>query len=198
MRSILLAIVVASIGVVLAGCDNAALLRHDAASQEAAASARSPIVNSAAPDFSLPDQDSQQVTLSKTKGQWVVLYFYPKDDTPGCTCEATEFTHVIEQFRDMHAAVYGVSTDSVQTHKLFITKYKLGLNLLSDSDHHVMSAYGAYVTSRLGDAPYERVIRSTVLIDPQGVIRYHWPEVIPSGHAERVRAKLAELQSKPK
>jgi peroxiredoxin Q/BCP len=191
-----LALLAGVFGAALVGCgnDSSLSLLEAAKVHEEAAASRSPVINTAAPDFTLPDQDARGVTLSKLHGQWVVVYFYPQDDTPGCTCEATEFTRVIEQFRNMKAALYGVSNDSVDTHKFFIAKYKLGLNLLSDRDHKVMSDYGAWVTSRLGEKTYGRVIRSTVLIDPQGIVRYHWPEVIPSGHAERVRAKLAELQ----
>lgn len=161
---------------------------------EEAASARSPIVGDRAPDFSLPDQTGKTVTLAGLRGQWIVLYFYPKDDTPGCTCQATEFTRLIGQLRDMNARVYGVSDDSVATHKIFVEKFSLGLDLLSDPDHKVMKEYGAWVTARLGDKTYERVIRTTMIIDPKGVIRHHWPEVIPEGHAQRVREKLAQLQ----
>jgi peroxiredoxin Q/BCP len=162
---------------------------------EDAASARSPIVGLAAPDFSLKDQNGRTVTLAGLRGQWVVLYFYPKDDTPGCTCEATEFTKLMGHLRDLNARVYGVSDDSVATHQVFVEKFKLGLDLLSDSDHTVMRCYGAWVTARLGDKTYDRVIRSTMIIDPQGIIRYHWPEVIPEGHAQRVREKLRALQA---
>ena len=137
------------------------------------------------------------MTLGQLRGQWVVLYFFPKDDTPGCTCEATEFSKLIGQFKGMNAKVYGVSADSIATHRIFVDKYNLGIGLLSDPDHKVMRGYGAWVESSLGEKQYERVIRSTVIIDPAGVIRYHWPEVIPKGHAERVHEKLAMLQAKP-
>jgi peroxiredoxin Q/BCP len=138
------------------------------------------------------------VTLSGLRGQWVVLYFYPQDDTPGCTCEATEFTSLLAKFRQMNAQVYGISADSSASHKLFITYYNLGLNLLSDPDHAVMKRYGAWVEAALGDKAYERVIRSTLIIDPKGIVRYHWPEVIPQGHADRVRQRLEQLQAQAK
>jgi peroxiredoxin Q/BCP len=166
--------------------------------QEDAASSRSPAMNRPAPDFTLKDQDGKSVTLSKLRGQWVVLYFYPQDDTPGCTCEATEFTQVLGTLRGMNAKVYGISPDPPSSHKAFIKAYKLGLDLLSDEDHKVMSEYGAWVEASLGDKKYGRVIRSTMCIDPQGVIRYHWPEVIPKGHAQRVRQKLEQLQAQHK
>jgi peroxiredoxin Q/BCP len=162
--------------------------------QEEAASARSPAIGKTAPDFSLKDQDDRTVKLSALRGQWVILYFYPKDDTPGCTCQATEFTNLLTHFRDMNARILGVSEDSVQTHKAFVDRYKLGLDLLSDPTHQVMRSYGAFADVALGSTRYGRVIRCTYLMDPKGIIRYHWPEVIPEGHARRVRQKLAALQ----
>ena len=165
--------------------------------QEEAASSRSEIVGSAAPEFSLANQDGQTVALSSLRGQWVVLYFYPKDDTPGCTTEATEFTGLLDGgFRPLGARVLGVSADPAESHRSFRAKFDLGVDLLSDPEHKVMTSYGAWVAAALGDKPYGRVIRSTVLIDPTGIIRYHWPEVIPAGHAERVKEKLAELKAK--
>jgi thioredoxin-dependent peroxiredoxin len=167
--------------------------------QEEAASARSEIVGISAPDFSLPDQNRKLVQLSALRGQWVVLYFYPKDDTPGCTTEATEFTGLLAgTFRQVGARVLGISADSVESHRSFRDKFGLGVDLLSDPDHKVMSAYGAWVSAALGQKSYGRVIRSTLLIDPAGVIRYHWPEVIPEGHAQRVEKKLTELGARPK
>ena len=164
-----------------------------------AASARSEIVGSPAPDFSLPDQDGRSIRLSALHGQWVVLYFYPKDDTPGCTTEATEFTGLmVGGFRPLGARVLGISADAVASHRDFSAKFELGVDLLSDPDHKVMSMYGAWVLASLGDKSYGRVIRSTLLVDPAGVIRYHWPEVIPEGHAERVKQKLTELQARSK
>ena len=181
---------------VLTGCPGPAFKSE--AKQEEAASERSQAVNSPAPDFTLSDQNGGPVTLSKLQGQWVVLYFYPQDDTPGCTCEATEFTSLLERFKNMNALVYGISGDSPSSHRAFIGAYKLGLNLLSDADHKVMRQYGAWVDASLGDKTYGRVIRTTMIIDPRGVIRYHWPEVVPNGHADRVRQKLAQLQAQYK
>ncbi len=176
------------------GCEEMKL----AASHEEAASARSPITNSPAPDFTLPDQDGKMVTLGTLRGKWVVLYFYPKDDTPGCTCEATEFTKLMGQLRGMNAEVYGVSADSPETHEVFIEKYSLGLNLLSDRDHKVMTNYGAWVETGLGDKKYGRTIRTTLIIGPDGIIRRAWPEVIPEGHAGRVKEWLGKLQAASK
>lgn len=165
-----------------------------AAATEDAASATSPAVGEPAPQFTLPDQDDETVRLKDHRGRWVVLYFYPKDDTPGCICEATEFTELLFRFKDMNAVVYGVSEDTSESHRRFIDKFALGMNLLSDPDHEVMRSYGAWAATTIGGKPFERVIRSTVLVGPDGLIRHHWPEVIPKGHAERVRKRLAELQ----
>ncbi len=163
--------------------------------QEEAASMRSPILGLSAPDFSLTNQDGKPVTLAALRGQWVVLYFYPKDDTPGCTCQATQFNRLQDALKGMNTKVIGVSADSPAIHRLFADKFKLHIDLLSDPDHAVMGLYGAWVDARLGEKKYGRAIRSTILIDPQGVIRYHWPEVIPGGHADRVAEKLAILQA---
>ena len=170
----------------------------DPAVQEEAASKRSQVVGHKAPDFTLKDQNNKDVRLADLRGQWVVLYFYPADDTPGCTCQATEFTQLLSRFRQMNARVYGISADSPASHRDFIKHYNLGLDLLSDPGHRVMKEYGAFVTATLGEQQYGRVIRTTMLVDPEGVIRHHWPEVIPEGHADRVRAKLAMLQGKSK
>jgi thioredoxin-dependent peroxiredoxin len=161
---------------------------------ETAAAESSPLVNQPAPNFTLVDQNGKPVGLSSPRGQWVVLYFYPKDDTPGCTVQATEFTSLLGEFRNMNARVMGISADSPESHRDFIAKNDLKVTLLSDPQHEIMNQYGAWMDTKFSGTPYGRVIRSTFIIDPAGVIRYHWPEVIPEGHAARVRAKLADLQ----
>jgi peroxiredoxin Q/BCP len=162
-----------------------------AAEIETAAADRSPLTGKPAPDFALPNQDGETITLQAQKGRWAVLYFYPADGTPGCTCQAREFTKSHAQFQRLSAEVFGVSPDSVASHKNVVDKYNLKLDLLADPDQHVMEAYGASVKTAFG----RRVIRSTALIDPAGNIAYHWPEVIAQGHADRVRAKLDKLQA---
>ena len=155
----------------------------------------SPIrVGAKAPEFNLPDQDGVPVSLSSLRGSWVVLYFYPKDDTPGCTTEACEFTEGIEVFRGLDAVVLGCSADSPETHRTFIAKYDLAVRLLSDRDHKMMEAYGAWGEKSMYGRTTMGVIRSTVLIDPDGRIAFHWPKVKAAGHAEKVREKLAELR----
>lgn len=147
-----------------------------------------------APGFTLMDQDGAEVSLSDFKGRWVVLYFYPKDDTPGCTTEACEFTEGIEAFEALDAVVFGCSPDSPDKHRKFIAKHDLGVSLLSDPDHEVMEAYGAWGEKSMYGKVTQGVIRSTVLIDPKGRVAYHWPRVRANGHASAVRQKLAELR----
>ncbi|HUV67246.1 MAG TPA: peroxiredoxin [Sedimentisphaerales bacterium] len=161
---------------------------------EEAAAVVSPVKGKPAPDFTLPDQDKKPVTLSTFRSKWVVLYFYPKDDTMGCTLEAKDFTVLLPRFHEMNAEVLGVSEDSVQSHCDFIAKHRIKLTLLSDPDHQVMERYGAWVISSLGDLNYGRVIRTTMIVDPNGIIRHYMPEVMPQGHGERVLKKLTELQ----
>ena len=150
-----------------------------------------------APAFTLPDQDGKQVSLQDLRGRWVVLYFYPKDDTPGCTVEACEFTAALPAFRGLDAVVYGCSADGASAHQKFIAKHKLGIGLLTDADKKVMKAYGAYGKKLMYGKEVEGVIRSTALIAPDGVIAHHWPKVKAEGHAEAVRDALAALQGGP-
>jgi peroxiredoxin Q/BCP len=151
-------------------------------------------IGAKAPAFSLPDQDGKQVSLKDLSGRWVVLYFYPKDDTPGCTVEACEFTAAMPAFRGMDAVIYGCSADGATAHQKFIAKHKLGVGLLTDADKKVMKTYGAFGKKLMYGKEVEGVIRSTVLIAPDGVVAHHWPKVKAEGHAEEVRAALAGLQ----
>jgi peroxiredoxin Q/BCP len=149
-----------------------------------------------APGFKLPDQDGTLVSLSDYEGKWVVLYFYPKDDTPGCTTEACEFTAGIADFKGLSAEVLGCSPDSPETHRKFISKYDLGVRLLSDPDHGVMEIYGAWGEKNLYGRVTVGVIRSTVIIDPEGRVAHRWKRVKARGHAEKVRERLQKLQSR--
>ncbi len=152
-------------------------------------------VGNVAPSFTLVNQDGKKVTARDLKGQWVVLYFYPKDDTPGCTTEACEFTSILGQFDKLGATVMGVSPDPPERHQKFIAKHRLKLDLLSDPDHKAMERYGAWGEKSMYGKKMMGVIRSTVLIDPSGRIAHHWPKVKAAGHAKAVRQKLAELQA---
>jgi peroxiredoxin Q/BCP len=147
-----------------------------------------------APSFRLADQDDNTVSLADYSGRWLVLYFYPKDDTPGCTTEACDFSAGIKQFELLDCAVLGCSRDSAESHRKFIAKYKLRIPLLSDPDHKVMEKYGAWGEKVLYGKKSQGVIRSTVIVDPDGKVAWHWKKVQSKGHAEAVRARLADLK----
>ena len=146
-----------------------------------------------APMFTLPNQHNEKVALKDLAGQWVVLYFYPKDDTPGCTTEACEFTDNLRQFASLNARVVGVSPDSPDKHQKFIEKYNLKIDLLSDPEKNVMAKYGAFGIKKMYGREVQGVIRSTFLIDPKGKVAHAWRSVKAAGHAEKVREKLATL-----
>jgi peroxiredoxin Q/BCP len=148
----------------------------------------------AAPGFSLRDQDGRTRKLAEFKGRWVVLYFYPRDDTPGCTVEACEFSSGLEGFEKLDAEVLGCSPDSPESHRKFIAKHRLGITLFSDPDHEAMEVYGAWGDKVLYGRKFKGVIRSTVILDPAGKVAHHWKKVKAKGHAESVRAKLEELK----
>jgi thioredoxin-dependent peroxiredoxin len=152
-------------------------------------------VGKKAPAFTLQDEDGKKVKLADLAGQWVVLYFYPKDDTPGCTVEACEFTSGLSAFGKLDATVLGCSRDSPESHRKFIAKYKLKVKLLSDPEHEVMEKYGAWGEKENYGKKFMGVIRSTVLIDPAGQVAYHWATVKAAGHAGKVAEKLAELSA---
>lgn len=148
-------------------------------------------VGAAAPAVKLPDQNGKPVDLASFRGQWVALYFYPKNDTPGCTEEA-------KQFRDHHAAlkaknvaVVGVSVDDVDSHREFAAKNKLPFTLLADTDGRVAKAFGVLN----GFGPVKFAGRETFLIDPEGTIVYHYPDVNSRLHAAQVLADVQKLQS---
>ena len=151
-------------------------------------------VGQKAPEFCLPNQDEVEICLKDLKGKWVVLYFYPKDNTPGCTTEAKEFTEALKDFEELDAVVLGVSPQDCVSHRKFIEKHSLGVTLLCDTEHKVLKAYGAWGKKKLYGKEYEGVIRTTVLIDPDGNIAYIWPKVRVKGHVEKVKEKLQELK----
>ena len=150
-----------------------------------------------APDFCLPDQNGTEHCLKDYRGKWVVLYFYPRDNTSGCTAEAREFTELKPEFERLGAVILGVSKDSVQSHQKFVAKHNLGITLLSDPEHRVLETYGAWQLRRQCGRESWGTVRSTVLIDPEGRIVYHWPKVTKAkGHAEKVLLKLKEFLGK--
>jgi peroxiredoxin Q/BCP len=178
-----------------------ATAKKSAASKSAPAAGAKPAnpralaVGKPAPDFTLSDQDDKPVSLASLKGRWVVLYFYPKDDTPGCTVEACDFTSGLAGFEGMKATVLGCSADSTASHRKFIAKHKLKISLLSDPGKEMMSRYGAYGEKTLYGKVTTGIIRSTVIIDPQGHVAHHYTTVKAAGHADAVREKLAQLQA---
>ena len=147
-------------------------------------------VGSAAPSFTLPSQENLPVSLGDYKGKWVVLYFYPKDQTSGCTIEAHNFQRDLKKYEALNAVVLGVSLDTTDSHKAFCTKDSLTFKLLADPEHKVVDAYGS-----LGHfGPMTIASRNTFLIDPHGKIVKEWTKVDPTGHSAEVLAALAELK----
>lgn len=149
-----------------------------------------------APNFSLQDQHGNTKTLADFTGQWIVLYFYPKDDTPGCTTEACNFRDEREAIAEYgNAAVIGISKDSVASHKKFADKYDLNFTLLSDPEHEVIEAYGAWQEKSMYGRKYMGIQRMTVIIDPSGNIVKEYPKVSPAKHAAEIIADLKALQA---
>jgi len=156
----------------------------------AGASAAAPGAGSAAPDFSLPSQGNPSVNLKEFRGSWVVLYFYPKDQTPGCTREAHNFQADQAKYAERHAVVLGVSVDSVDSHKKFCAKEGLNFKLLADTDGKVTKSYGSLMN--LGVVKFAK--RNTFLIDPNGTIAKAYISVDPARHSGEVLAALNQLQ----
>ncbi len=151
-----------------------------------------PAAGTAAPAFQLPSQEGKSVSLQEFSGNWVVLYFYPKDFTSGCTIEAHNFQRDLAKYEKRKAVILGVSLDSVDSHKDFCTKEGLHFKLLADTDHSVATRYGALMT-------HEGTLyasRTTFLIDPKGIIRKVYEKVDPSTHSEEVLADLERLQAR--
>lgn len=146
-----------------------------------------------APGFVLPDADSNKVSLGDLHGSWVVLYFYPKDNTPGCTLEAIGFTGHASEFRNLNARVLGISPDSCESHKKFMFNYNLGITLLSDNDKKTVQDYGVWQKNNMFGKEFLGVARSTFLIDPSGIIKYIWGSVEVKNHVEEVIGTLKEL-----
>jgi peroxiredoxin Q/BCP len=146
------------------------------------------------PDFCLPNQDEEEICLRDIKGKWIVLYFYPKDNTPGCTTEACDFTQAQPDFSKLDAIVLGVSPDSPKKHRNFIEKKDLGITLLSDEDKEVCNLFGVWQLKKMCGREYMGVVRSTFIIDPDGKIAYKWEKVRVKGHVEKVKEKLEELR----
>lgn len=146
-----------------------------------------------APDFSLPANDGKTLSLSDFAGKPLVLYFYPKDNTPGCTTEAQDFTAALSDFTDCGAAVVGVSKDSVKKHDNFIAKYDLGIDLISDEEGTLCEAYGVWVEKKNYGRTYMGIERSTFLIAADGTINTVWRKVRVKGHVDAVLTAVKAL-----
>ena len=152
-------------------------------------------VNEKVKNFVLPNQNGEERKLSDYKGKWIVLYFYPKDYTSGCTKEALEFTELKREFSNEMAVILGVSKDTVKRHKNFIEKNNIGIELLSDKHGDVLDLYGVWQLKHMYGKKYYGIVRTTFLIDPHFNIVYKWENVKAKGHAKVVLEKIKEFNS---
>lgn len=150
-------------------------------------------LNQTAPDFTLLDQDGKKHTISDYKGQWVIIYFYPKNDTSGCTAEACAIRDSFPKFGKLKAKVLGVSIDSVTSHKKFADKYKLPFTLLADEDKKVVNKYGVWQEKSMYGRKYMGTVRNSYLVNPQGKIAKIYEKVKPAVHAEEVLLDIKAL-----
>ncbi len=160
-----------------------------------------------APAFCLPNQDGVEICSRDLKGKWIVLYFYPKDNTPGCTTQACDFTEQEAQFDDLDAVILGVSADGMKKHQNFIAKHNLGITLLSDEDTSMMQEFGVWQLKKNYGKEYMGIVRTTYIIDPDGTIVAGWDKVRVRQkkkkdgeqyevlHVDEVRKTLQELQA---
>jgi len=152
-------------------------------------------IGTTAPQFCLQNQDDIEICSRDLKGKWMILYFYPKDSTPGCTTEACEFTEAAPDFSDLNAIILGVSADSTKKHRNFIQKQNLGITLLSDEDTSMIQKYGVWQLKKNYGKEYMGIVRTTFIIDPTGVIRAAWDKVRVKEHVYSVKTELERLQS---
>jgi peroxiredoxin Q/BCP len=167
------------------------MAKNDAASPYALVETGKP-----APEFDVTDQKGSRRSLKNLRGKWVVLYFYPKDDTPGCTVEACKFRDSLAEIKKRGAVVLGVSPDDEKSHQKFIDKFSLPFDLLADTDKKIAEAYGVWQEKSMYGRKYMGVARTTYLIDPDGKVAHRWDKVKPEGHDAEVLAKLDELRKK--
>src|SRR5512133_1331383 len=151
-------------------------------------------INKKAPDFKLFNTDNKEISLKHHLGKWVVLYFYPKDNTSGCTREAVDFSKLNSDFSKENAIILGISPDSLKSHANFINKHSLTIELLSDPDNAVAEMYGVWQKKKLYGKEYMGIVRSTYLINPDGIIQEIWNKVSVDQHAETVFNTLCTLK----
>jgi len=151
-------------------------------------------VGTTVPDFCLPNQDDEEICFRDVKGKWIVLYFYPKDNTPGCTTQACDFTVAEPDFSKLDTIILGVSPDSPKKHRSFIEKKELGITLLADEEKELCKLFGIWQLKKFMGKEYMGVVRSTFIINPKGKIAATWTKVRVKEHANIVKAKLEELQ----
>ncbi len=147
-------------------------------------------INDNAPEFCLPNQDETEICLRDLKGKWIVLYFYPKDNTPGCTTEACDFTNEFDEFSKLNAVILGVSADSPKKHRNFIEKKSLNITLLSDEDTEVCKLYDVWRPKKFMGREFLGIVRSTFLINPEGKIVKIWDKVRVKGHVKSVKEAI--------
>jgi len=152
-------------------------------------------IDNLAPDFCLPNQDDVEICLRDLRGKWIVLYFYPKDNTPGCTIEACDFSEAAPDFSSLNAVILGVSADSTEKHRDFIEKKDLNITLLSDESMTMLEEYGVWQLKKNYGKEYMGIVRSTLIINPKGVVKAVWKNVKVKEHARIVREKLEVLQN---
>ena len=149
-----------------------------------------------APTFKVNDQDNKLFDLEKAKGKKMVLYFYPKDDTPGCTKESCEFRDLKSEYEKVGASIYGMSADDATSHQQFISKYSLNFPLLADIGHKVADQYGVWVIGEHNGKKYEGIARTTFIISEKGNIEKIYPQVNPVGHADEILNYLKQARTK--
>ncbi len=154
-----------------------------------------PVAGDKAPALELPDEHGVVHRLADQHGRWTIVYFYPEDDTTGCTTEACQFRDLDAPLRDEGADVWGISPDGADSHRRFREKYELPFTLLSDEDHAVATTYGAWTLKQNYGREYMGIQRSSFLVDPAGVVAYAWPKVKADGHPADVLARLAAAKA---
>lgn len=151
------------------------------------------ISNKKAPDFCLFNQKNEMTCLKDFRNKWIILYFYPKDNSKGCTLEAIEFTNNLQTLYELDAIILGVSPDSIKSHQNFAQKHNLKIILLSDPEHKIIEKYGAWQLKKMYGREYMGVIRSTFIINPEGKIEKEWKKVRVKNHVEKVKQELMKL-----